>query len=329
MIKMKFSTIGTSWITESFIAAAKQSGSAELHAVYSRTEESAKAFAEKNGAKQWFSNLEAMLPDEESDFIYIASPNRMHYEHMIMCMENGKHVFCEKPMVLNESQWNHVQETAKEKGVFVFEGFRHLYSPNYKKLKDQLNQVGQVRSVMLQYVQYSSKYDAFKEGKAPNVFSKEFAGGAIMDLGVYPLSLALDLFGEPNNINYFPILLSNGTDGSGTLVLNYNEFVVTILCSKIAQGTAPSEIHGEDGALRMDHVAPIEQLSFYDRKTKETTELAEKQEQLDMIYEAQAFVKMVKEQNLEEHAAGLERSRQVAKWTSEARKQHNILFPGE
>ncbi|WP_042222791.1 Gfo/Idh/MocA family protein [Oceanobacillus manasiensis] len=326
---MKFSTIGTSWITEAFIAAAKKSGAAELHAVYSRTEEKAKTFAEKNGAKQWFSNLEAMLEDKESEFIYIASPNLMHYEHMIMCIENEKHVFCEKPMVLNESQWKHVQETAKKKGVFVFEGFRHLFSPNYMKLKDHLPQLGQVRSVMLQYVQYSSKYDAFKDGKEPNVFSKEFAGGALMDLGVYPLSMALDLFGEPEDINYSPVLLSNGVDGSGTLVLTYNDFIVTILCSKVAQGTIPSEIHGEDGALRMDHVAPIEQLSFYDRKTKETTELAEKQEQLDMIYEAQAFVKMVKEQNHQKYEAFLERSRWVAKWTAKARQQHDLLFPGE
>ncbi|MFD2627262.1 Gfo/Idh/MocA family protein [Oceanobacillus kapialis] len=326
---MKFSTIGTSWITESFIAAAKQSGAAELHSVYSRRDENAKAFAEKNGASKWFSNLDEMLQDDGVDFIYVASPNILHYEHMMACIENKKHVFCEKPMVLNETQWNNAREAAIANGVYIFEGFRHLYSPNYLRLKESLSHVGQVRSVMLQYVQYSSKYDAYKDGKAPNVFSKEFAGGALMDLGVYPLSMAIDLFGEPEDINYFPVLLENGTDGSGTLVLNYQSFIVTILCSKVAQGTIPSEIHGEDGALRMDHIAPIDALSFYDRKAKETKELAEKQEPLDMIYELEAFVKMVKEQNEQTYSNALERSRHVAKWTAKARKQHHIEFPGE
>src|SRR5699024_1657823 len=109
----------------------------------------------------------------------------------------------------------------------------------------------------------------YKSGDVPNVFSKEYAGGALMDLGVYPLSMAIDLFGEPRDIDYHPVLLDNGVDGSGTLVLTYGDFIVTILCSKIAKATIPSEIHGKDGTLTIDHIAPIQKLSFYNRKTKD------------------------------------------------------------
>src|SRR5690625_5559667 len=81
--------------------------------------------------------------------------------------------------------------------------------------------------------------------------------------------MAIDLFGKPHDIDYHPVLLDNGVDGSGTLVLTYEDFIVTILCSKIAQATIPSEIHGEDGTLTIDHIAPIQKLSFYNRKMKE------------------------------------------------------------
>lgn len=325
---MKFSTIGTSWITESFINATKEAGGTELISVYSRSNETAKAFAEKHGAEGWFTDLDEMLAGP-SDFIYVASPNVFHFEHTMKCIEKGKHVFCEKPMVYTEEQWKEIEQFAKEKDVFVFEGYRHLFSPNYTILKENIQKAGPIRSVSLQYNQYSSRYDSYLAGERPNVFTKEFAGGALMDLGVYPLSVALDLFGEPEAIKYFPVLLSNGIDGSGTLVLTYESFVVTILCSKITEATIPSEIHGEDGSLTMDHVAQIGSLVFHDHRHDSSEELAGSASEFDMVFEFEAFVEMVTNKDKASHEKWLERSRQVGKWTEVARKEAGILFPGE
>jgi len=325
---VKFSTIGTSWITESFIEAAKQTGAAQLHAVYSRSETSAKNFAKKHDAADWYTDLDEML-NGDADFVYVASPNHMHYEHTLKCIAKKKHVFCEKPMVYTEEQWGEIERQANKVGVYVFEGYRHLFSPNYDALKDHLVQAGKVRSVLLQYVQHSSKYDAYKSGDIPNVFSKKYAGGALMDLGVYPLSMAIDLFGEPRDIDYHPVVLDNGIDGSGTLVLTYEDFIVTILCSKIAQATVPSEIHGEDGTLTIDHIAPIQKLSFYNRKTKDQEVVVDQPLHLDMVYELEDFVRMIEQQDRKKHDKWMERSRLVAKWSALARKKQGILFPGE
>lgn len=325
---LKFATIGTSWITTSFIAAAKKTNAANPYAVYSRSEEKAKRFAEENGAETWFNDIDRLL-ETPVDFVYIASPNSMHVEQILKAIEKGKHVFCEKPLVYTEKQWQRVKDAAQKHHVFVFEGFRHLYSPNYTRLREALAEIGQIRSVLLQYVQYSSRYDAFKDGRVPNVFTKDYAGGALMDLGVYPLSMAIDLFGEPLDIDYFPVLLDNGVDGSGTLVLTYQRFYVTILCSKIAQATIPSEIHGEAGTLTVDHIAPITTLTLYDRKTNDQKHLQQKQDALDMVYELQAFVRMVEENDTASYAAWMERSRQVAKWSEKARHKRGIRFPGE
>ncbi|MBY7142253.1 Gfo/Idh/MocA family oxidoreductase [Virgibacillus sp. NKC19-3] len=325
---MKFSTIGTSWITETFIAAAHRTGKATLTSVYSRSAEKARAFAEKNGAKSWYTDMNAML-EEETDYIYIASPNSIHVAHVLNCLAYKKHIFCEKPMVYTKQQLDEIKTQAKKQGVFIFEGYRHLFSPNYKTLKNTLPKLGQVRSVLLQYIQYSSRYDAYKEGSVPNVFSKEFAGGALMDLGVYPLSMAIDLFGKPTNVDYFPVFLSNGIDGSGTLMVTYEDFNVTIMCSKIAQGMIPSEIHGENGTLTMDHLAPIQSLKLYDLTSKETRELAQSQYDLDMVYEIEAFVKMVETNDSVYHDWLLERSGHVADELEKARKSQGILFPGD
>ncbi|GAB3045856.1 Gfo/Idh/MocA family protein [Virgibacillus ainsalahensis] len=327
---MNFSTIGTSWITQSFIDAAKASGRAQLHSVYSRSENTADNFAKNNGITNSFTNIDEML-ENPTDFIYVASPNVLHYEHILKCIAKGKHVFCEKPMVYTEKQWREIEEAADRQGVFIFEGYRHLFSPNYETLKKHLPHIGQVRSAMLQYVQYSSRYDVYKGGEeeVPNVFSKEFAGGALMDLGVYPLSMAIDLFGDPKDIEYFPVKLSNGIDGSGTLIVMYEDFHVTILCSKIAQGTIPSEIHGEDGSLTLNHIAPIESLKLYNRKTKQAEELAQDQAELDMVYQVQAFADMIESNNRTYYHFLMERSRQVVRMLEKARRKQNIYFPGE
>src|SRR5699024_7174839 len=115
--------------------------------------------------------------------------------------------------------------------------------------------------------------------------------------GVYPLSMAIDLFGEPNDIDYFPVYLSNGIDGSGTLVLSYPEHVGTIMCSKVAQGTIPSEIHGEDGILTLDHIAPITKLTFTNRKNNRIVELSGQQLKLDIVYELKECKLMIYQNN--------------------------------
>ncbi|SES98023.1 Predicted dehydrogenase [Oceanobacillus limi] len=325
---MKFSTIGTSWITEMFIEAAHQIGKVKLYSVYSRKQEAAARFAEKTGAEKWHTDLEELLKDS-IDFVYVASPNILHYEHALACIRQGKHVFCEKPLAYTRKQVAILMDEAVKNNVFIFEGYRHLYSPNYEILKRNLNQVGEIRSVLLQYIQYSSRYDAFKAGDEPNVFSKAFAGGALMDLGVYPLSMAIDLFGSPADIDYFPVKLRNGIDGSGTLVLSYTDFHITIMCSKIAQGTIPSEIHGEEGTLTMDHIAPIKQIGLTTRSSQEIEQLAGSQLDLDMVYELTAFINMVETNDTEQFIQMMERSNKVAKWSEIARKKSGILFPSE
>jgi predicted dehydrogenase len=294
---INFGTVGTSWITSSFIDAAMLSQQFNLAAVYSRSEENAKLLADTYKAPSIYTDLNEMAKSEEIEAVYIASPNSVHFQHAITFLKNKKHVICEKPIFSNTKELEEAHKVADENGVFLFEAIRNIHSPNFNILKEKLYMAGEIRSAILPYIQYSSRYDLFLQGEEPNIFSSKYSGGALVDLGVYPLYLAVGLFGEPTKVFYHPVLLRSGVDGSGTLVLVYEGFVCTILCSKVSHSTILAEIHGESGTFVLENAAPISQIEFVDSHTKQDQILSGLLEEKDMVYECINIAKVIETNN--------------------------------
>ncbi|WP_048827674.1 Gfo/Idh/MocA family protein [Bacillus sp. B-jedd] len=326
---MKFGTVGTSWITASFISAARLSGKMELKAVYSRSREKAGKFAAENKAPLIFTNLEEMAASPEIDAVYIASPNSLHFQHAILFLQNKKHVLCEKPIFSNVAELEEAFRIAEENGVFLIEAIRNMHSPNLAVLKRKLGRAGVLRSAIFPYISYSSRYDFVLKGEEPNIFSAKFSGGALVDLGVYPLFLAVALFGRPKGVSYSPVILPTGVDGAGTLVLTYPGFVCTIMCSKISDSTIPCEIHGEKGTFILGDAAPISSITFHDSRTKEREDIGGQQEEEDMMYEAVEFARIIKEADREAYKELKQLSRTVLEITEQARLQNGIVFECE
>jgi predicted dehydrogenase len=324
-----FGTVGTGWITESFIEAAKLSKQLQLIGVYSRTEGKAKKLANTYNAPKYFTDLEEMAKSEELQAIYIASPNSLHFQQAITFLKNKKHVICEKPIFSNTSELEEAYHMAEENGVYLFEAIRNIHTPNFRILKENLHKAGSLRSTILPYIQYSSRYDLFLQGEEPNIFSANYSGGALVDLGVYPLYLAIGLFGEPKKITYHPVLLRSGVDGSGTLVLQYEDFVCTILCSKTSHSVIPCEIHGEKGTFVLEDAAPISEIKFFDSHSKEGQILSVKQEEQNMVYECINIARIIETKNDYEYEELKNWSKTVLRVTEEARKQNNIVFAVE
>lgn len=326
---MRLGTVGTSWITNSFIEAAQLSGKLQLTSIYSRSIEKAKEIADQYQAENTFDDLEKMASSDTIDIVYIASPNSLHFSHTMLFLEHGKHVICEKPIFSNMKEWEAAFQLAEQKGVFLFEAIRSIHTPNFQLLKNNIEKVGTLRSVLLHYNQYSSRYDAFLRGETPNVFSTAFSGGALVDLGVYPLYVAVALFGTPKTISYTPVLLRGGVDGSGTLLLNYEEFICTILCSKISHSHIPSEIQGEKGTLILESAPTLESIKFLERKSTIDVELAGHQEKNDMLYEILNITQIIETTNIKEYENLKSLSQKVLTITEEARKQAKITFGSE
>ena len=320
---MKYATIGTSMITNEFINAAKEQGKLTLQAVYSRTEEQAKDFAKMHGAPQFYTELEE-LAKSDIECVYIASPNSMHFEQVTLFLKHKKHVICEKPIFSNRNELDKAFQTADENGVFLFEAMRNLHMPGHLALKEKLSGAGRIRSAVLDYSSYSSRYDKVKNGEVPNIFSLKFSGGALVDLGVYPLAIALNIFGKPEDITYSPTIIETGVDGSGTLILRYPDFICTILCSKISTSYNHSEIQGEEGTFTIDDIGTLANVRFI--QSAGETIIYEEQSQHPMSYEIESFVNIMESNDQEKYNQFRKISTDIIEITEKARKTNGIIF---
>ncbi|WP_282919806.1 Gfo/Idh/MocA family protein [Ignavigranum ruoffiae] len=272
---IKLATIGTSWITEQFIEACIAEGSYQLSKVYSRTLDKAQAVVDKYKQGKAVDDL-ADLYQADVDIIYIASPNALHYGHAIEALKHDKHVIVEKPQFANLNEWQDAHDLAREKDLYLFEAIRHIQNRNYKLLKSLLAQklVDLDRPFLgaaLNIGQYSSKYDAYvdaieHQGNLPNIFNLEFATGTLMDIGVYPIYVAVDLFGMPDQIDYQPLKGPNGVDLMGTIIFTYDTFQVTIFISKAVHSTKPSEIYIGDETIVIPYISEMDRIDVVTRQ---------------------------------------------------------------
>ncbi|HFJ9985617.1 TPA: Gfo/Idh/MocA family protein [Listeria monocytogenes] len=326
---MKLGIMGTNWITDSFIEGAINSGEWNLTAVYSRTEEKARAFGEKYGDLTYFTDIEEMGKSDALDAVYIASPNALHYQHAVSLLKNKKHVIVEKPIFSTVAELEHAHQIARENNVFLFEAARHIQEPNFKRLQENIEKVGTIHGATLAYMKYSSRYDQVLNGEEPNIFSLKFSGGSIVDLGVYPLYSAITLFGEPIKATYFATKLPTGVDGLGPIILEYPTFNITIIQGKNSQSFLPSEIYGQKGTLIVDPLTGIEKITFYDNATKEETELAGPVVANDMQFEAAEFARIIEQSDRDTYEYLADLSLKVLCVSNELRHQNDIWFDAE
>ncbi len=258
---MKLASIGTSRIAEMFLSAAKKAGGIDYIAAYSREEKTGKRFAEANGARKVFTNLAAMAEDKETDAVYIASPNRLHYQQSKLFLEHGKHVLCEKPLTTTAAQEKELYRIADEKGLVYAEAIMSIHTPAFNLLREQMKTIGRIRTVNLVFCQLSSRYPAYINGELPNIFNPELHAGCLMDIGVYNIYLAAALFGKPESIVSDACFLPSGADACGTALLKYDDFTVNLIYSKVGQNYSPSEIIGDNGTIS---IASVSQLTGID-----------------------------------------------------------------
>ncbi len=166
----------------------------------------------------------------------------------------GVHVFLEKPATPTADEFARLVDDARDRGVVVFEGMRNVYDPGMSRLRELLPRVGAVRLVSFGQSQRSARYDLVLAGETPNIFDPALAGGALFDLGVYPLSAAIELFGAPSRVLGATVAIATGADGAGAAVLDYDGFVAQIAFSKIGASRRPNEIQGELGTIEIDEI---------------------------------------------------------------------------
>lgn len=195
---MRIGTVGTGFITNYILDNIEKTDGISCHAVYSRNEDSARRLAEKYHIEKTYTDYERMLSDDSLDFIYIASPNSLHYSQTKSALEHGKNVICEKPFTVTAAEAVELIRLAKENHLFLFEAITTLHQPGFHWVRKNISLLGSIKMISLTFCQYSSRYDSLISGKLPNVFNPEFAGGALMDINLY-------------NIHFWLVCLENQT----------------------------------------------------------------------------------------------------------------------
>ncbi|MFB1050581.1 Gfo/Idh/MocA family protein [Paraliobacillus sp. JSM ZJ581] len=326
---VRFGVIGTNWITESFIQAASEIENFQLTAVYSRTAEKAEQFANQfDGAIDIFTDLHTYFQNDKMDAVYIASPNALHAEQAIQAMQHGKHVIVEKPMASNTREVQEMVDTAKDNNVVLMEALKTTFLPNFQAIQDNLHKIGQVRRYFSSFCQYSSRYDAYKEGTVLNAFKPELSNGSLMDIGIYCIYPMVALFGKPKKVYANAYMLGSGVDGQGSVMFDYNELNGAVMYSKITNSYLPSEIQGEDGSIVIDKIShPTKVAIHYKDGTIE--DITRPQKENAMYYEAKGFIDAILAGQNESTVNTFERSLTTAAILEESRKQIGLPFPAD
>ena len=323
---LKLGIIGTSSISHHFLEVAHTSGNFQLGAVYSRKIETAEKFVEQYQGVKLFDQLNDFFKDS-FDVVYIASPNSLHFSQAKMALSAGKHVILEKPAVTQPQEWQDLVEIAQENQCFIFEAARNYHEEAFTVIKNFLADK-QVLGADLNFAKYSSKMPDLLSGNTPNVFSDHFAGGALMDLGIYPIYAAVRLFGKALDATYQAQQLDNTIDLNGDGILSYPGYQVHIKAGKNITSNLPCEIYTTDGTLTLNTIEHVRSAIFTDHQGNET-HLSIQQAPHTMTEEVAAFANMIKQPNLELYQAWLDDATHVHKLLYTMRQTAGIRFEAE
>ncbi|WP_067839088.1 Gfo/Idh/MocA family protein [Amphibacillus sediminis] len=325
---IRFAVIGTNWITDRFLDAGFLLDDFSLTAVYSRTEEKARAFAAKYQVAHTYTDLTIFANSSEFDAVYIASPTALHAEQAIVCMEAGKHVFVEKPFASNHAEAERMIAVAKANNVLLMEGMKTTHLPNFRVLKEQLAELGPIRRYLANFCQYSSRYDDYKRGIVHNAFKPELSNGALMDIGIYTAYPMVALFGAPKSVQATAYMLDSGVDGMGTMTVKYPELTAELIFSKITNSHVPSEIQGENGTIVIEKLSDMRKLTRIDNDGT-ITDLTVEQKEQTMYYEIKHFIQLLQADRRESDINTYQISLDTIKVLDQGRAAIGLVFPAD
>ncbi|MCT1901509.1 Gfo/Idh/MocA family protein [Oceanobacillus sojae] len=325
---MKIGTIGSGFIVDWFLTALNDIEGASCEAVYSRKEETAKPLADKYQIEKIYTDLNQMFADPSIEFIYIASPNSLHFEHAFQALNHGKHVICEKPFTSTAKEAKTLIELAKQNQLMLFEAISNIHLPNYQAIKEEVKKLGKLKFVQCNYSQYSSRYNKLLDGENPNVFNPAFSGGALADINIYNLHFVMNLFGVPDAVSYTANIHENGIDTSGVLVMKYPDFIAECVGAKDSNSMNFGLIQGENGYVHVQDGANVckKVISHID---DEVTEINSQTKSNWLIYELAVFKDIFNSSNLAQCYELLDYSYEVMKVFEQARKNGGIYYPAD
>jgi predicted dehydrogenase len=246
--KIRWGILGPGNIAKKFAKGLSVLPDAELVAVGSRTQENADAFGDQFDVPRRHASYEALAADPKVDVIYVATPHPFHKENTILCLEAGKAVLCEKPFAINAAEAKEMIALAREKKLFLMEAMWTRFLPIIVKVRELLAKgvIGEVQMLNADFC-FRAEFDPKSRLLAPHL-----GGGALLDVGIYPISLASMVFGSPSRVTSLAHLGETGVDERSAYLLGYDGGQLAILSAAI-RTDSPREVTlmGTEGKIRI------------------------------------------------------------------------------
>jgi predicted dehydrogenase len=317
--------IGPGKIAHKFAQGLVSAKGAKLFAVASRSEERALEFARQFKIPNWYQSYENIIKNPEVDIIYVATPHTFHYENTMMCLSNGKPVLCEKPITITRGQLQRLVDTARSKKIFLMEGIWTRFLPTIKKIIE-IRDSGELGSIRAIYSDFGFKATVDFEGRLYNL---KLGGGALLDIGIYPVFLSLLLLGKPSEIKSTAVLSKTGADESCSILFKYNNgSIANMACTFTLDTPIEANIIFDNGRIRINRrwFAPSS-LVITDSNEK-TKELTFKYNGNGYHFEAEEAMKCLNNGLIESPDLKLDFSLELIGLLDQIREQCEIHYPG-
>lgn len=245
---IKWGIIGLGNISNSFCTGVQSMDDAEVYAVASRSQEKAQTFGEKFGASKRYDNYEALANDPDVDAIYIGTPHTFHKPQTLMCLNAGKAVLCEKPFAVNAAEAREMINLAREKNLFLMDAIWTRFFPVMFKVRELIAD-GTIGDVILVQTDFGFRMGEVKPEH--RLFNPDLAGGALLDVGIYPIQMASMVFGkQPTDIKSQVTIGSTGVDEVSVTVFKYDDYQMATITTAIRMNTLhETRIMGTKGII--------------------------------------------------------------------------------
>jgi predicted dehydrogenase len=323
---LRWGILGTGWIAEQFVSDILASGFT-VAAVGSRSDDSAAAFAEKFGIATAHGSYEALVADPGVDIVYVATPHPMHAENSTLAVNGGKHVLVEKPFTLNADEAEKLVDLAAEKNIVVLEAMWTRWLPHMVRLREILaaGTIGDVRTVI---ADHNQKLPSDPKHRINN---PDLGGGALLDLGIYPVSFAWDVLGEPTTVNAISSATATGVDRQTAILLGYADGQQAVLHTALdTAGPNTAAVIGTEGwiAIKGTFYVPTS-FTVYDSAGTVVEEFDIAVAERGMQFQAWEAERLVAAGATAGDVLPPSQSVAIMRTLDEVRRQIGLAYPGE
>lgn len=317
--------MGAGKIAHSFAKDFPAVNNASLVAVAARDKKRSEAFAREYDLPLFY-NYEELYTSPEIDAVYVATTHNFHYEQCIECMMHGKSVMCEKPITLNDRQFKELAKIAKEKQVFLMEAMWTCFLPPVLKAKEWLNE-GRIGSLKVIEANFGFPMEKNLTGRLYNI---NLAGGALLDLGVYPVAFASYFMNKkPATVIASGVLTETGVDERTGIILQYGEVTATLFTSMVNIMTNKAVLYGEKGYIEIPGFFKATSAILYDDHHNLIEKFEDGRTTKGYNFEIQHVTNLLLEGKIESDIVTHSLSNDVQEIMTEVRRQIGLVYPGE